>query len=238
MFLAKFDLLNFMKNEIPNARSENIIVQELTDEILVCDTTNNRMLCLNKTAAEVWKMADGTRNIKEISRLLSRKFKSNVTEDMISFALVELSKKNLLIERMPLSVAFQNLSRREVIRRVGLASMVALPLISTLTMPTATRALSAAVPCQGDEECNGGCCDQINSICLPPGSSGCFCFDDRDCASGCCDIDNNICTDDTAICSCAARPGRPGCPCTLDSTCDSGCCTGDVESPGVCAGGC
>ena len=226
-----------MKNETPIARFENIIVQELPDEILVCDTITNRMFCLNQTAAEVWKLADGTRNIKEISRLLSRKFKSNVSEELVSFALVELSKETLLVEKIPMSASFQNLSRREVIRRVGLASMIALPLVSSLTMPTAARAMSGAVPCQDDFDCDGGCCD-ISGFCAAAGSSGCFCFDDRDCASNCCDIGNNVCTDDTSACSCTADPGRPGCPCTLDSTCNSGCCTGDINDPGVCAGGC
>jgi Coenzyme PQQ synthesis protein D (PqqD) len=238
-----------MKNETPIARFENIIVQELPDEALVYDTATNRMFCLNQTAAEVWKLADGTRNIKEISRLLSIKFHSNVGDELVSFALMELSKENLLAGKMPVIESFKHLSRREVIRRVGLASMVALPLISSLTMPKAIHAASNCVPdennevaegcaCGGAIFCSTGCCDTQTSVCLPQGSSGCLCFSNFDCNSDCCDGNNNVCSDDLSTCSCAAQPGRPGCPCTDGSQCDVGCCTGTPQSPGVCASGC
>lgn len=157
-----------MKNETPIARFDNIIVQELTDEILVCDTTNNRMFCLNKTAAEVWKLADGTRNIKEISRLLSKTFKSDFSEELVSFALAELSREKLLMQKIPVSETLQHLSRREVIRRVGLASMIALPVISSLTMPKAVHASSTCIDngdglpggceCQSSVDCESFCC--------------------------------------------------------------------------------
>lgn len=191
-----------MKNETPIARVENIIVQELPDEVLVCDTTTNRMFCLNQTAAEVWKLADGTRNIKEISRLLSKKFHSNVGEELVSFALMELSKENLLAEKMPTNEVFQNLSRREVIRRVGLASMVALPLISSLTMPKAIHASSSCVDngdglpagcaCQVRFDCESFCC--VNNTCEGI-IRGC---DDNTCPPGytCCGAgsQNSFCT--------------------------------------------
>lgn len=225
-----------MKNENPVSRLKNIIVQELPDELLICDTSNNRMFCLNKTAAEVWELADGTRNVKEISRLLSKELRSNVGEELVAFALQELSKESLLVEKMPVISAFQNLSRREVIRRVGFASMIELPLVSSLTMPTAARAMSAAVPCQDDSECNGGCCN-LSGVCVPAGDNGCFCFDDSKCSSNCCDNGNNVCAD-ASNCSCIVNPGRPGCPCTDGAQCDVGCCTGDANNAGVCAGGC
>lgn len=183
-----------MKNETPIARFENIIVQELPDEVLVCDTTTNRMFCLNQTAAEVWKLADGTRDIKEISRLLSKRFKSNVSEELVSFAVAELSRESLLVERIPMSADFHNFSRREVIRRVGMASMIALPLISTLTMPKATYAASS---CDPDAE--------IGEI-----ADGCECSRCFECASGCCL--EGICQDGQ-VCRSAPDCGRGvGCP--------------------------
>lgn len=190
-----------MKNENPGARLENIIVQELPDEVLLCDTSNNRMLCLNKTAAEVWKLADGKRSIKEISRLLSETFKSDFSEEMVSFALAELSRENLLIGKLPLVNSLQNLSRREVIRRVGLASMVALPVISSLTMPKAIHASSSCIS-DGENPLPDGCiCDPI--------------FSGLDCQSGCCNRDS--------VCGFALQ-----CICESNSDCAPGqvCCPG------------
>lgn len=197
-----------MKNETPLARFENIIVQELPEEILVCDTTNNRMFCLNKTAAEVWKLADGTRNARQISVLMSKNLKSNCSEELVAFALAELSREGLLMQRVPLSENLRHLSRREAIRRVGLASMVALPLISTLSMPKATYAASACDPNAGFGDVADGCeC----SICF-------------ECASGCCL--SGICQD-AQVCRSAPDCGN-GVDCPAGFT-----CCGDPNAPGT-----
>lgn len=210
-----------MKNENPAARFENIIVHELPDEVLICDTSNNRMFCLNQTAAEVWKLADGTRNIKEISRLLSKRFKSSVSEELVYFALQELSRENLLTKKAPLNAGFQYLSRREVIRRVGLASMIALPLISSLSMPKAVHAASncmmtdfiGRVPdgcfCDDPNQCISLCCNTADSICVPNevcNSPGCGSNDDCPSFAPVCDPSRRVCCTDSTFDFCPEGP--------------------------------
>ena len=65
------------------ARFENMVVQELKDETLVCDLTNNHVFCLNQTAGEIWKLCNGETSVDEIERILSRKFGSKVGQEMI-----------------------------------------------------------------------------------------------------------------------------------------------------------
>jgi hypothetical protein len=152
----------------PLARHESLVVQDLPDEILICDTETYRAFCLNKTAAEVWRLCDGKTDVQQIANSLSKKLGSPINEDLIWLALDQLSKENLLQKSVPLSEKFGTISRREVIRRIGLATVVALPVISSLAMPTAAMAQSA------------GSCD------TSPLPSDCACLDCSECDSNCC----------------------------------------------------
>lgn len=210
-----------MNRQLPLSRFENIVVQELNDEILVCDLKNNRVLCLNQTAAEVWKLCTGEKDVKTISQILSRKLNSNVSEEMILFSLDELSKNNLLIEKISTNEYFKGISRREIIRKIGLGSMVALPLITSVVMPKAVQAQSCGgtfapdgCACTIDNDCDSNCCQ--SSVCVSSNSNGCFCPFCATCDSGCCI--NGVCTD-VSIC-------RTNAKCGVSLTCPSGffCC--------------
>ena len=144
-----------MSSKYPCARYENIVVQEVADEVLICDLNNNRVSCLNITSAEVWKLCDGKRSVSNITQILQKTFSLSVTEDLVLLALDQLSRENLLAEKVESNIIFNNVSRREVIKRVGLASMIALPIVSSIVMPTAAQAQSgcsipnAAAGCPG-----------------------------------------------------------------------------------------
>lgn len=184
-----------MKIKAPFARFENIVVQELKDEILICDTKNNQVFCLNSTAGEVWKLCDGHTEVKAMAQILSRKLKANVSEEMILFSLTELAKHNLLIKKSYVEDSFSGFSRREVIKRIGLGSMIALPLISSVVMP---RAIHAASSCIDDSECvSGECCNTLNNACVTSGENGCVCTRNRNCNSSCCTVNTGVCSDPT-----------------------------------------
>lgn len=89
-----------MDRQLPLTRCESIIVQELEGEILLCDTTKNQVFCLNQTAAEVWKLCDGESEPKEIAGILSKKLKTKVSEEVVLFALNELSGQGLLTKKI------------------------------------------------------------------------------------------------------------------------------------------
>ena len=180
----------------PMARFESLVIQELADEILICDTKTYRAFCLNKTAAEVWKLCDGSNDAKRIAEKLSAKFNNSVSEEIVWLALDQLANENLLQKDFSSARNFNGVSRREVIRRVGLVSMVALPIISSLVMPTAAHAQSGSIVCSDDSNCTAGnCCDTYNSVCAPAGSQGCVCSSNADCDFGlqCCAPGNPVC---------------------------------------------
>ena len=218
-----------MKNEFPIARFEGIVVQELKDEVLICDLKSNKVFCLNQTAGEVWKLCDGKTNTIMMAEILRGKLKAKVNEDVVLFSLGELSEKNLLTKKITVKENFPGFSRREVIKKIGLTSMVALPLITSIGMPSAAQAQSTV--CTSDLECAGGeCCDLANQICVPSGSDGCSCFGCFQCNSRCCM--SGICQDNSLpICSTNATCGQ-----TL--ACPSGftCCNpGSVTNMATCS---
>jgi hypothetical protein len=122
---------------LPVARNTNITTQDLKDEILIYDFTNNKAYCLNPTSTIIYNACNGKTSFEDLEK--SHNFKP----DLIFLALDEL-KKNDLVEDY--NSPFVGISRREIIRKVGLGSMVALPVISSLIAPKAIDAQSGSCP--------------------------------------------------------------------------------------------
>jgi hypothetical protein len=118
---------------LPKARATDIIEQEAGRELLIYDLSTNRMFQLNETSKIVYQ-ACGKLSFDELKR------KHKLTDDLIHLALDELQRNNLL--ENPALDYFAGLSRREVIKRAGLATMIALPIVSSLVAPHAARAAS------------------------------------------------------------------------------------------------
>ncbi len=148
-------------------------------------------------------MCDGKKDVRQIAGILSERLGAEISEEMVLFSLDELSNQNLLVDESSTEKYFAGISRRDAIRRIGLASMVALPLITAITMPMASHAasgLAGGSPCASNAECQSGfCTDSVccNSSCLAtstkcnsPGTVGLCVFipagtdPDTECPSG------------------------------------------------------
>jgi hypothetical protein len=152
----------------PRARKEGLLVQELPDEVLVYDLERHKAHCLNPTAALVWKHCDGRTTVSEMVQLLEKSLETSVDEDVVWCALNQLEKDHLLGDKVAWPVGMERISRRTLIRRVGMAAVL-LPLITTITAPTAQAGTSncvpqggacsgAGLPCCGAFTCIGGAC--------------------------------------------------------------------------------
>lgn len=129
----------------PTARNENIVVQEMENELLIYDLKTNKAFCLNETSAMIWQMCDGLKSVKEISRSLNQKLNQSISEDLIWLALDSFKKDKLLEQSEQFEIDFNGLTRRQIIKKVGLASMIALPLIASVIAPSAAMAASGCV---------------------------------------------------------------------------------------------
>ena len=160
--------------QLPVARKEGLVIQELPDEILVYDLKINKAHCLNETAAFVWKACDGKNSVADITKLFGNKSNSQVPEDLIWLALDQLSENNLLEKELEAKLKGQ--TRREVIKKIGLASIVALPIISALIFPQSALAVfcpsSICSNVGGTGGCDPGmaCC---NGNCVMPMTCSC-----------------------------------------------------------------
>lgn len=122
---------------LPRSRNTDVVVNELGDELLVYDLTIHKAYNLNRTSSIVYQACGDGLTFDELKK------KHKFTDDLIYLALDELKENNLL-ENTDYTSSLTNLSRREAIRKVGLASMIALPLISSLVAPKAVDAQSSA----------------------------------------------------------------------------------------------
>jgi hypothetical protein len=139
---------------LPQARRKGIIRKEVDGELLIYDLERYKAHCLNPTAAHVWKLCDGRTDIPELARALGKTLGTQVDETVIQLALKQLSADHLLVERYEVSPVVADLSRRAVVRRLGLAAAL-LPLITTISAPTAYAAGSCTGTCVPGEL--GGC---------------------------------------------------------------------------------
>lgn len=162
-----------MKNsQRPIARKNGLVIQEVPDEVLVYDLDTNKAHCLNQSAAMVWRSCDGTNSVSEIAKLVETQAGGKVTEDFVWLAIDQLSQNNLLEKEV--AVSFSGQSRREAIKKIGMATMVAVPVIASLVAPQSALA-AASCSCNTPPSCgnsnNTSCASTTNcngaGLCAP-----------------------------------------------------------------------
>lgn len=149
-----------MRNSLPLARTDSLIVQELPDETLVYDREREKAHCLNHPAALVWKHCDGRTTIAEITQTLEKDLKTTIDDRVVSLALAELGKHDLLQTPMQGQEYLGNVSRRRLVRTLGYIAV--LPLITSIVAPAAGQAGSGLAPgacCVNPNDCQSGNCN-------------------------------------------------------------------------------
>lgn len=146
----------------PLARTEDLIVEELQDEVLLYDRRSDKVHCLNSAAASVWRLCDGKRTIAEMAkRLPSEGLKSPTDEQVVLITLDRLSRLGLLVEPYKGRAAVPVMTRRRMIRNLGLSAAAAVPLIMSMAAPTTAQ---GAYGCIG---LGGACSTSSGSRCCP-----------------------------------------------------------------------
>ncbi len=129
----------------PKSRETNLLVQNLENETLVYDLRTSQAFCLNKTSGLVWHYCNGKNSVADISNLMSINLQTLVSEEFVLLALHELWTNNLLENREENNGYFNHLNRRQMVKRVGTASMIALPVILSIIAPTVANAQSVCI---------------------------------------------------------------------------------------------
>ena len=155
----------------PLARKDGLVIQELPDEVLVYDLDSDRAHCLNQTAAFVWQRCDGRNTTAQIARKLGQQFDCPVDEKIVWLALDQLGRNHLL-ERQPIPPpALMGMNRRAMVRSLGLAAALAIPVVTSILAPMPAQAatcLPSGSPCSDPTQCcpvGSGVCSGSPATC-------------------------------------------------------------------------
>jgi len=145
----------------PRARTDGLVVRDLPGETVIYDLTSHQAHCLNRTAALVFRNADGRRTLGDLARLLAAQTGATVDHDVVRATLDRLREASLLATGAddrgpgvvaPAGTAPADGSRREMMRRVGLGAAALLPLVTSILVPTPAEAANSCIPV---EACTG-----------------------------------------------------------------------------------
>jgi hypothetical protein len=161
----------------PRARKQGLVVQELPDEVLIYDRDRDKAHCLNQTAALVWKYCDGKTTVPKMAQRLERDLNtSDVDEKVVWYALDQLSKDHLLEESMVPPAVLAGMTRREMVRALGVAAVIAVPLVTSIVAPTPAQAatcLPSGSACSSGGQCCSGQCAATPATCPPNAANTC-----------------------------------------------------------------
>jgi hypothetical protein len=145
----------------PIARQRGLVIQELPDEVLVYDLDRDRAHCLNETAAFVWQRCDGRNTTAQIARALGEQFGCAVDQNVVWLALDQLGRNQLLERSWTPPPAPEGMNRRAMVRALGLAAVVAVPVVTSIVAPTPAQASTCTATgqaCGIPAECCTGIC--------------------------------------------------------------------------------
>ena len=151
---------------LPKARQSQLITKEVAGEILVYDLNRDEAHCLNSTAARIWAHCDGLTTVREMTLLLADELLAPVADEVVWLALEQLGKarllqKPLLQQALARPAPAEQLSRRALVRRLGVAAAVTLPLVTSIVAPSAAAAASclpASATCAKNADCCSNSC--------------------------------------------------------------------------------
>lgn len=152
--------MNQTSHHLPRGRKTQLITKEVAGELIVYDRESDRVHCLNSTAAFVWNHCDGRTSVATMARLLEDDIKLPVDEEIVLYALEQLNKAKLIDASYAAIAPKQTLSRRAVMR-LGVATALTVPFISSIVAPTAAQTASClpnGSACSSDSACCSNSC--------------------------------------------------------------------------------
>jgi hypothetical protein len=150
---------------LPKARRNKLVIQELPDEVLVYDQERDKAHCLNQTAALVWKQCDGRTDVATIADRLGKQIDAPVDERLVWFALDQLGRDSLLETPVMPPAFMAGMTRRQMVRTMGFAAAIAVPVITSILAPTTAHAVSCVA---NGQPCPGGPTTCCSNVCSSP----------------------------------------------------------------------
>jgi hypothetical protein len=155
-----------MESVGPRARTNRLVTRDVGDELLVYDLERHKAYCLNRVAMQVFRHCDGETTIPDMALRIGGALGLPIDEQAVYLGLVRLEKAHLLDDPV---ARILHTSRREMLRTLGRAAVVVVPLVTAITVPTSAQAASGCAgnrepcgptkPCCPGFHCEDGRCD-------------------------------------------------------------------------------
>src|SRR5437868_3651743 len=161
-----------------HARTEDLVVQQLGDDLLIYDRHTDVAHSLSETAALVWRLSEGGATVEEMTEAVAAQGAvggRQEAEAIVLQAVNELEEK-VLLEQEP---GTEKVSRRHALQRmagVGAGAVLA-PLVVSAAVPKPAEAFGRLSTCHGaGGSCTPGpntCGSSTTNTCCPAGVQGC-----------------------------------------------------------------
>lgn len=151
---------------LPPAKINDIILQEAGSELLIYNLDTNKVYSLNEISKIVYQACDGETSIEVLNT------NHNLNKDLVFFTLDELKKQGLLEDNAQYESPFFGMSRREVVKKIGLTTLVSLPVIASVVAPSAIMAQSGISGLRGSCASSANCAPSAPFCTNTPLNSG------------------------------------------------------------------
>jgi hypothetical protein len=146
-------------DRVPKARVLGLVVTRVDDDVLVYVEDTHQMHHLNPAACAVWERCDGT---STIARVINE---TRIAEQDVRTAITRLAALDLL-ESSSFTGYRLGANRYQRRKLIAIAGAASIPVIKSLTAPTAALAMSGSDAACNDEcerhSACSGCCNVCN----------------------------------------------------------------------------
>ena len=141
----------------PESRREQLLTQSVGNELVIYDERTHDAHHLSPTAAQVWRLADGERDVPDLASALRQSIDQSPGYDaatldeadsleLVRLALAELDRAGLLTRALPdLAVLGEPISRRRMLN----VTAALLPVVASIVAPTPAMAISCTATLNG-----------------------------------------------------------------------------------------
>lgn len=147
------------RSALPKARSTRLVVRELDSETLIYDRVSHKATCLNAFSAQVWRLCDGNRTVHDITEALAP---ADPAEGTVALTLKKLTQANLLTGMIRGTHSAPRDHTRRTVIHGALALAAAIPVVTTITVPTAAQAVTCTPFGQPCDRFRSNCCPGLN----------------------------------------------------------------------------
>jgi hypothetical protein len=125
----------------PRATRKGWVIEEAGDELLVYNLRRHHAHCLNNTAVRIWRLCTGRLTVPQIASALKLSIDPVSSGTVVLDTIIQFDHLGLV---EPMGGTVPDMSRRQMVRRIGAAAAagITLPLITSIVAPTPAHAAS------------------------------------------------------------------------------------------------